>query len=78
MIICFGYVYRLPKRTTGGGCVQPSFDLLHLTIATLLGYGSLMYFNGKDVPRIWYVLVLLLAIAAFGYHGYWLAKRVCN
>lgn len=52
--------------------------ILHLTIACLLVYGSLMYLNEKEVPRIWYVLVLLLAIAAFGYHGYWLSKRVCR
>ncbi len=50
--------------------------ILHLCIAVLLAWGSISYLLDKDVPLIWYWLILAFAVAAGGYHGHRLIERM--
>ena len=49
--------------------------ILHLCIAVVLAWGSINHLYNKKVPTFWYILVLLLAIAAGSYHGYQFIKN---
>lgn len=44
--------------------------LFHLLIASVLLFGVYKHSKKEKVPELWWNVVLLLGVGAFGYHGY--------